>query len=182
VGWKLIDALNKRFLLLLSATPVQDDLIELYNLLTLLKPGIFKTQAEFRAAYMLPGKPRQPANIDNLRQLVRSTMIRNTRAVAALKLPRRTAATIKAEPVAGEAEAYAGVADAARALVAGCGTSGVGRHRLMLRHLLGAAGSSPAAASSAAARIADKFDGDKTWRSRGPFLRNSVRRQGGGAA
>jgi SNF2 family DNA or RNA helicase len=164
-SWKLVDSLNKRFLLLLSATPVQNDLIELYNLLTLLKPGIFKTQAEFRAAYMLPGKPRQPANVDNLRQLVRSAMIRNTRAVAALKLPRRTAVTIKAEPAADEAEAYAGVADAARALVAGCGTGGVGRQRLMLHHLLGAAGSSPAAASGAAARIADKLDGDKTWRA-----------------
>jgi superfamily II DNA or RNA helicase len=164
-GWKLVDALNKRFLLLLSATPVQNDLIELYNLLTLLKPGIFKTQAEFRAAYMLPGKPRQPANVDNLRQLVRSAMIRNTRAVAALKLPRRTAVTIKAEPAAGEAEAYAGLADAARALVAGCGPGAVGRQRLMLHHLLGAAGSSPAAASSAAARLADKLDGDKTWRA-----------------
>ena len=161
-GWKLVDALNKRFLLLLSATPVQNDLIELYNLLTLLKPGIFKTQAEFRTAYMLPGKPRQPANVDNLRQLVRSAMIRNTRAVAALKLPRRTAVTIKAEPAAGEAEAYAGIADATRALVARCGA---GRQRLMLHHLLSAAGSSPAAAASAAARIADKLDGDKTWRA-----------------
>ena len=162
-GWKLVDALNKRFLLLLSATPVQNDLIELYNLLTLLKPGIFKTQAEFRAAYMMPGRPRKPANVDNLRQLMRSAMIRNTRAVVALKLPRRTAVTIKAEPAAGEAEAYAGLADATRALAAGCGTGGLGRQRLMLHHLLGAAGSSPAAASSAAARIADKLDGDKTW-------------------
>jgi superfamily II DNA or RNA helicase len=164
-GWKLVDALNKRFLLLLSATPVQNDLIELYNLLTLLKPGIFKTQAEFRAAYMMPGKPRQPANVDNLRQLMRSAMIRNTRAVAALKLPRRTAVTIKAEPAAGEAEAYVGVAEAARALVAACGTGGVGRQRLMLHHLLSAAGSSPAAASSAAARIADKLGGNKIWRA-----------------
>ena len=63
-SWKLVDALNKRFLLLLSATPVQNDLVELYNLLTLLKPGIFKTLKEFRAAYMTPGKPRQPANPD----------------------------------------------------------------------------------------------------------------------
>ena len=42
-SYKLVDALNKRFLLLLSATPVQNDLTELYNVLTLLKPGIFKT-------------------------------------------------------------------------------------------------------------------------------------------
>ena len=61
-GWKLVDALNKRFLLLLSATPVQNDLVELYNLLTLLKPGIFKTLKDFRSAYMTPGKPRQPSS------------------------------------------------------------------------------------------------------------------------
>ena len=42
-------------LLLLSATPVQNSLLELYNLLTLLQPGIFKTPREFRAAYMVPG-------------------------------------------------------------------------------------------------------------------------------
>src|ERR1700730_1652567 len=59
-SWKLVDALNKRFLLLLSATPVQNDLVELYNLLTLLKSGIFKSQKEFRSAYMTPGHPRQP--------------------------------------------------------------------------------------------------------------------------
>jgi SNF2 family DNA or RNA helicase len=43
-NWKVVNALNKRFLLLLSATPVQNSLVELYNLLTLLKPGIFKTE------------------------------------------------------------------------------------------------------------------------------------------
>jgi SNF2 family DNA or RNA helicase len=57
-SYKLVDRLNKRFLLLLSATPVQNDLTELYNLLTLLKPGIFKTLKEFKAAYVTPGKPR----------------------------------------------------------------------------------------------------------------------------
>ena len=34
--------------------------MELYNLLTLLKPGIFKTEKEFRASYMMSGKPRLP--------------------------------------------------------------------------------------------------------------------------
>ena len=58
-NYKLVDALKKRFLLLLSATPVQNSLVELYNLLTLLKPGIFQTEKEFRAAYMTAGS-RQP--------------------------------------------------------------------------------------------------------------------------
>src|SRR5262249_55996338 len=46
-SWKLVDALNKRFLLLLSAPPVQNDLIELYNLLTLFNPTISLTHQQF---------------------------------------------------------------------------------------------------------------------------------------
>ncbi len=159
-SWKLVDALNKRFLLLLSATPVQNDLIELYNLLTLLKPGIFKTQKEFRAAYMTPGKPREPANAEALRALVRGAMVRNTRAVVALKLPRRHATTIKVDGAPGEAEAYADLAAAARQLAAERGT---GRQRFALHSLLGAAGSSPAAAAGALTRIAGRNGDDPVW-------------------
>jgi len=159
-SWKLVDSLNKRFLLLLSATPVQNDLIELYNLLTLLKPGIFKTLKEFRTAYMTPGKPRQPANSERLRGLMRGAMIRNTRAVVALKLPRRHATTIKVNGGPGEAKAYADLAAAARRLVA----DGEGkRERLSLHHLLSAAGSSPRAAAVAVARIASRNAGDPIW-------------------
>jgi SNF2 family DNA or RNA helicase len=149
-SYKLVDRLNKRFLLLLSATPVQNDLTELYNLLTLLKPGIFKTLKEFKAAYVTPGKPRQPTNPERLRELMRSAMIRNTRAVVALKLPRRHAATIRVDGSAGERDAYLELAAAARDLAA----SKAGQHRLALRHLLAAAGSSPAAAAGAATRFA----------------------------
>ena len=161
-SWKLVDALNKRFLLLLSATPVQNDLVELYNIMTLLKPGIFKTLKEFRAAYMTPGKPRQPANPERLRELMRGAMIRNTRAVVALKLPRRHAVTIKVDGQPGEVEAYADLAAAVRRLAA---ETGAGGHRLALHHLLGAAGSSPVAAAVAVARFAARRPDDMEWRA-----------------
>jgi superfamily II DNA or RNA helicase len=159
-SWKLVDGLNKRFLLLLSATPVQNDLIELYNLLTLLKPGIFKTQKEFRSAYMTPGRPRRPANPQRLRELMRGAMIRNTRALVALKLPRRHAVTIRVDAVPGEAQAYCELADAARRLAA----TG-GHHGFTLQHLLSAAGSSPAAAASAVARFAARHLDDPGWQA-----------------
>ena len=161
-SWKLVDALNKRFLLLLSATPVQNDLVELYNIMTLLKPGMFRTLKEFRAAYMTPGKPREPANAERLRELMRGAMIRNTRAVVALKLPRRHAVTIKVDGDPGEVEAYADLAAAARRLAAGTGAGG---HRLALHHMFGAAGSSPAAAAAAVARFAARRPGDTEWRA-----------------
>ena len=96
INWSI--GLQKRFLLLLSATPVQNSLLELYNLLTLLQPGIFKTQKEFRSVYMVPGKPREPANRDRLRDLMRGVMVRNTRALAALRMPRRHASTLRVDP------------------------------------------------------------------------------------
>jgi superfamily II DNA or RNA helicase len=158
-SYKLVDGLNKRFLLLLSATPVQNDLTELYNLLTLLKPGIFKTLKEFKAAYVTSGKPRQPANPERLRELMRTAMIRNTRAVVALKLPRRHAATIRVDGGDAERAAYLGLAAAVRDLAA----AGSARHRLSMRHLLAAAGSSPAAAAGAVARFAADHARGAAW-------------------
>ena len=105
-SYRLVNSLQKRFLLLLSATPVQNSLVELYNLLTLLKPGIFRTQKDFRSVYMTPGKPREPANRERLRDLMRGVMVRNTRALAALRLPRRHASTLRTAPGEEEAGCY----------------------------------------------------------------------------
>ena len=159
-NYQLVDALKKRFLLLLSATPVQNNLIELYNLLTLLQPGIFKTQKEFRSAYMTSGKPRVPANRDRMRDLMRGAMVRNTRALVSVRLPRRHALTRRVQAGAEEAACYRElsrlVRDARRRLF--------GRHRLSLHQLLSAAGSSPAAAAAALGRFAERHADDPRWR------------------
>src|SRR5215472_9414961 len=160
-SYALVDKLNKRFVLLLSATPVQKDLTELYNLLTLLKPGIFKTLKEFRAAHVTAGKPRQPADPERLRALMRDAMVRNTRAVVALKLPHRHATTIRVDGSEGEQAAYLELTSAVRRLAA----SGTGASRLALQHLLGTAGSSPAAAAAAVARFADRNADAPDWRA-----------------
>jgi superfamily II DNA or RNA helicase len=158
-SYQLVNRLQKRFLLLLSATPVQNSLLELYNLLTLLQPGIFKTQKEFRSVYMVPGKPREPANRDRLRDLMRGVMVRNTRALAALRMPRRHASTLRATPDAAEAACY----EELTALVRQAASGGDGTHRLSLQHLLAAAGSSPGAAAAAIARYAERHPREKHW-------------------
>ena len=165
-SYRLVNSLQKRFLLLLSATPVQNSLLELYNLLTLLQPGIFKTQKEFRSVYMVAGKPREPANRDRLRELMRGVMVRNTRALAALRMPRRQASTLRALPDPAEAACYDELSALVRELAAGevgASPSDVAPHRLSLQHLLTAAGSSPAAAAGAIARIAERFPGEPRW-------------------
>jgi SNF2 family DNA or RNA helicase len=180
-SYRLVNSLQKRFLLLLSATPVQNSLLELYNPLTLLQPGIFKTQKEFRSVYMVPGKPREPVNRERLRDLMRGVMVRNTRALAALRMPRRHASTLRAVPEAAEATCYAELTALVRELAAMPGQPGVaaagGYNRLYLQHLLAAAGSSPAACAAAIARAAERHPGDERWTS----LRARARAIGAGA-
>jgi superfamily II DNA or RNA helicase len=156
-SYRLVNSLRKRFLLLLSATPVQNSLLELYNLLTLLKPGIFRTQKEFRSVYMAPGRPREPANRERLRDLMRGVMVRNTRALAALRLPRRHAATLRAAPDADEAGCYRDLSALAREMATDA------QNRLAVHHLLAAAGSSPAAAAAAVARFVARHPDDARW-------------------
>jgi superfamily II DNA or RNA helicase len=157
-SYQLVNRLQKRFLLLLSATPVQNSLLELYNLLTLLQPGIFKTQKEFRSVYMVPGKPREPANRERLRDLMRGVMVRNTRALAALRMPRRHASTLRATPDTAEAACYQTLTTLVREAAAA-----PGNHRLSLQHLLAAAGSSPMAAAAAIERYIERHPGDRRW-------------------
>jgi SNF2 family DNA or RNA helicase len=133
-AWKLINQIQKRFILLLSATPLQNNLIELFNLITLLKPGQFKTEKLFRQEYLVKGNLKKPSNRDKMRELLRDVMIRNTRSVIDLKLPRRFATTLRIEPAETERKIYQGLNDYLRKN---------GLNKLTLNLLLREAGSSP---------------------------------------
>ncbi|MDY7022282.1 MAG: SNF2-related protein [Cyanobacteriota bacterium] len=106
LNWKLVNAIKKRFLLMLTATPVQNSLVELFNLLTLLKPGLLQTEASFKKEYVDAKNKRIPKNPDKLRSLMREVMIRNTRALVDVKLPKRFATTITVAPSTGEQKLY----------------------------------------------------------------------------
>jgi SNF2 family DNA or RNA helicase len=106
LNWKLVDALKRRHLFLLTATPVQNNLVELYNLLTLLEPGHLKTEADFKKTYMRRGNPFDVRNRERLRSLLGEVMIRNTRSLVNLNLPARYAQTFVVAPGEHEAELY----------------------------------------------------------------------------
>ena len=143
LAWKLVNSLKKKYVFLLSATPVENDLIELYNLITLLKPGALKTEADFRRAYTKRGDPREAKNPEALRELLRTVMIRNTRSLVDVKLPKRFAVTLLVDLPPAEREIYDGVT----ALVRARSQSPEGKRgsRLLLSTLLREAGSSPRA-------------------------------------
>ncbi|MBI1871457.1 MAG: DEAD/DEAH box helicase [Chlamydiae bacterium] len=106
LAWQFVNQIKKKFIFLLTATPVQNNLIELFNLITLLKPGQFKTEKIFRQEYLPKGNEKALAHQDKLRGLLRDVMIRNTRSAIDLKLPKRFATTIRLESSPIEKEIY----------------------------------------------------------------------------
>jgi superfamily II DNA or RNA helicase/tetratricopeptide (TPR) repeat protein len=153
-NWKLVNTLQKTFLLMLTATPVQNSLEELYNLVTLLRPGHLKTLKSFKAEFVTRGSPTDPRNREKLRELLKEVMVRNTRAVTQLRLPPRFALTLRLSPTPKEAEFYQRVSRLVTAQAAHPDTRG--GDRLTWRRLLEAAGSSPAAALRLLARLQER--------------------------
>lgn len=149
-GYKLLDSLKSRFLLLLTATPVENDLEELYNLVTLLKPGQLATPAAFKKQFIEKRDPFSPRNRERLRELLGEVMVRNTRALAGrgIELPPRFAQTVVVDPSPEEQALYQGVVDLVRSAKEGAGSS-----RLSLRTLLEEAGSSAEAVLDTVGRL-----------------------------
>ncbi len=86
--YQTLQEMRRDFMLLLTATPLQNDLREFYNLVTLLRPGQFGTWREFSARHIARGT-RMPRDPTAIRSIASQVMIRNRRANVDLHLPRR---------------------------------------------------------------------------------------------
>ena len=150
-NWKLVNAVQKTFLLLLTATPVQNNLEELYNLVTLLRPGHLKTLKAFKEEFVTRGNPTDPRNREKLRQLLKEVMIRNTRSVTQLHLPPRFAFTTRVSPSPAESDFYQKVSEF---VTEQAHLPSTHIPKMTLRRLLEAAGSSHIAALRMLEKIA----------------------------
>ncbi|MCX7620704.1 MAG: SNF2-related protein [Acidimicrobiales bacterium] len=92
-----VKELNCRYLLFLTATPVQNDLEELYRLVELLRPGTFRSISEFNRRFVADSDKRRPRNPESLRQLISQVMIRTTRTQAGLDRVHRHAVDVPIE-------------------------------------------------------------------------------------
>ncbi|WP_242058313.1 DEAD/DEAH box helicase [Microcoleus sp. FACHB-SPT15] len=163
LNWKLVNALNKRFILMLTATPVQNSLVELFNLLTLLKPGLLKTEAAFKKEYVSSKNGRVPKNPEKLRQLMREVMVRNTRSLVDVQLPKRFATTITVSPSKSEEKLYQDLTEYVRSLEIGESDTAKPQKldKFSRTNLLMRAGSSPQALADSLKNLAKKFPSDE---------------------
>lgn len=111
---KFVYGLKKKYALLLSATPIQNDLTELYNLINVLKPGLLKTRRNFKARYV---KSRFEADRkDELKVLLSQVMIRNRRSDTLVELPPRQVSALECELSPAEMEFHDGVVTLSRSI------------------------------------------------------------------
>ena len=137
---RLARLLRTRYLLLLTATPVENRLDDLFELVSLVSPGLLGTAAQFRRRHGGEGAlgVRHPAE---LRSATREVMIRHRRDQVALMLPSRLAETLLVPPSEQEGRLYADVVRHIRDASAGASPQTL----MGLRTLTRLAGSSPAA-------------------------------------
>src|SRR5438552_13697888 len=83
--WRFASELQKQFILLLTATPVQNHLEELFNLVTLLEPGLLRTARQFQRQFVDRRDKLTPRNVDELHALLAEVMVRNRRSSVGLQ-------------------------------------------------------------------------------------------------
>ncbi len=150
---KLVRGLRTRFMLLLTATPVENRVDDLFYLVSMVRPGHLGTIGDFRRRHVTSSS-RAPsetasseeptagvADLGGLRHSLRSVMVRHRRSEVALMLPRRLAETIPIQPSPEEADLYQQVSERVRIEGRAAGSA----HAMSLRTVQRLAGSSPVA-------------------------------------
>ncbi len=146
---RLVRSLHSQYLLLLTATPVENRLGDLFQLVNLVRPGHLGTPRQFQDRHgRAPGS--EPArDLPALQTRLRDVMVRHRRSEVALMLPRRLAQTLRVAPNADEADLYRLVSARVRAE----GRAASSSRALTLRTVQRLAGSSPAALAPALAKV-----------------------------
>ncbi|MFC4304300.1 DEAD/DEAH box helicase [Cohnella boryungensis] len=111
-NYQFINELRKKYCLLLTATPVQNDLSELYNLITLLKPGQLGGEGDFAANFV--ADRRVPKNEAKLHEALGQVMIRNRRSDGGVEFTKRVVTNVTLRLSPEEMALYDGVTDYVR--------------------------------------------------------------------
>ncbi|QDI92158.1 DEAD/DEAH box helicase [Salicibibacter halophilus] len=106
LAWQFINEIYKKYIFLLTATPVQNNLEELYNLITLLKPGQLKTYRYFKKHFVEDNQGMEAKNVDQLKRLLSDVMIRNKRNNVDVQFTKRKAQTTTVSLSADEQNVY----------------------------------------------------------------------------
>lgn len=91
-NYEFVQSLKKKFCLLLTATPIQNRISEIFNLVSLLKPGHLGNESAFYERYKRDS--RSLNDDEHLKELVGRVMIRNRRADTGIEWTKRHVETV----------------------------------------------------------------------------------------
>ncbi|MCM3738749.1 SNF2-related protein [Oceanobacillus luteolus] len=103
-NYQFVRQIKKKYCLLLTATPIQNDLMEIFNLIAILRPGHLGDMTTFKQKYT--GNKGKVEADTYLKQLIERVMIRNTRENTDLKPSNRHINTIWVDFSKDEASVY----------------------------------------------------------------------------
>lgn len=106
-NWQVVNQIPNKYMLLLTATPMQNELRELHTLITLLKPGALGNPQDFVAAHV--ESRRTPKDPVALKSELKTVMIRNRRIDGNTNLPPRSVTVVPLELTPRERALYDGV-------------------------------------------------------------------------
>ncbi|MBM7584600.1 SNF2 family DNA or RNA helicase [Bacillus pakistanensis] len=103
-NYEFVQNLKKKFCLLLTATPIQNRIEEIFHLVSLLKPGHLGSESGFAEKYKKGNRSVQEDQ--HLRELVNKVMIRNRRSDTGIEWTKRHVKTVLIEFSEAERELY----------------------------------------------------------------------------
>ncbi len=110
---RLARSLRSRYLLLLTATPIENSLADLFQLVSLVRPGWLGSATEFRTRHR--GGGLEVRNLASLQLALCDLMVRHRRSEITVMLPHRLAETMRVAPSSAEAELYGAISERVRA-------------------------------------------------------------------
>ncbi len=169
---RFVSRIKKKYALFLTAVPIQNDLMELYALITLVKPGMLGTVRQFKRNFAIGGDPRKVKDPSKLKLILREVMIRHRRVDVDVKLPPRKVGTYYLKPYEDELELYT---DFTNTLRQEYRKQTVRAHQLSLMTLQKEFSSSPLTFALAAEKVVQStYFGDEFVEKLKDFIRRAV--------
>lgn len=103
-NYRFVRDIRKTFCLMLTATPVQNDLRELYNLVNITCPGLLGSPAAFRTRYI--ADKRTPSDPQGLKDRLSQVIIRNRRGPHTVELTARHVQVVPCQLTPEEKDLY----------------------------------------------------------------------------
>lgn len=112
--YEFVEDIEYQYAFFATATPVQNDVKDLFNVINLIRPGLFGTESEFERRYIPQDDDQGVMNASELNRTLRSVMIRHKRGDTNIDFTDRNVNTNVFQPSDQEQALYEAVTDYVR--------------------------------------------------------------------